>query len=137
MHRQLEKLSNVTMKVVVKHLEASHRCCGTKRRRSIEKETKINEVKSLRRKTQKCCSRLQMASVKQKEGRKRREMVPEDKEDLCAADNCIVNNEDHENDVDWTECGKCGAWFHQRCVALDTMTKEELENFNFLCVKCE
>ncbi|CAB4044267.1 PREDICTED: uncharacterized protein LOC105443326 [Paramuricea clavata] len=76
-------------------------------------------------------------AFRQAEGRKRREMVLEDKEDLCAADNCIIKNEDHENDVDWIECGKCGAWFHLRCVALDTMTKEEFENFNFLCVKCE
>lgn len=70
------------------------------------------------------------------DGRKRKKIVPEE-EEPCAADDCKVKDDDNGNDVDWIECGKCGAWFHQKCVDLGTMTKEELQNFDFLCVKCE
>lgn len=58
-------------------------------------------------------------------------VVSETGED-CAAENCLKPTEDS---LDWVQCdGKCGQWFHMKCVDL---TKQELsEDDEFLCLHC-
>ena len=68
-------------------------------------------------------------------------MITAEKESWVAEDCKFVNcrkdgDDDHEVDL-WIHCRKCSVWFHTKCVDLELMSEEELENYDFVCVKCD
>ena len=49
-----------------------------------------------------------------------------------------IDGEENGDDVcAWVQCGKGSEWFHVECVGLAWMTKEEIEEHEFICNNCK
>lgn len=144
-HRRQSLNTRATGKAFKCNYEGCGRTFGSQpslsRHQKSSDHRKRGQVQGPPQKSAKQKKRLTIADVlRQAEGRRRREMATEEREESCAANDCRVHRRDDDNDDkvdDWIECGKCSSWFHQKCVNLESMMKEELENFHFVCVKCE
>ena len=133
-----KKLSNAVSKVVANRLEVNHRFHATSVHQSMGKNRQQNRPQHKTAKAKRC---LTIADAfRHAEGQRKREMITE--EESCAAEdckdvNCRRGDDDEDNEVHfWIQCRKCSNWFHTKCVALELLSEEELENYDFVCVKC-